>query len=67
MLRKCFLKNTKLTYRYFCKEASIVTQKSVKPYEIAESEELDIQKIEHYQDPPKGEQKNKWDASIDMK
>jgi len=40
MLRKCFLQNTKLNYRYFYKEVVIVSNKSVTPHEITVLKEV---------------------------
>ena len=50
MLKKSFSKINKINYRYFCIECLpfINTNRFVNPYEIAESEEIDIQQIEKY-------------------
>ena len=69
MHRWYFLKNTKLN-RYFCKKVAIISNKYVKPYEIAESEEIDIQKIDNLDKFSKKKETNKksmWgDETIDM-
>ena len=69
MHRLCFLNSTKLN-RYFCKEVAIISNKYIKPYEIAESEEIDIQKIDNLDNFPKKKvtnKKPKWgDETIDM-
>ncbi len=50
MLNKCLLKMNKLNYRYFCTEcvSFIISHRPLNPYEIAESEEIDIRKIDKY-------------------
>ena len=70
MYRFCFLKSTKLN-RYFCKEVSIISNKYVRSYEIAESEEIDSQKIDNLDNFSKKKETNKkqkWgDETIDVK
>lgn len=68
---RCFLLKIKSTNlnRYFCKEVVIISNKYVKPYEIAESEEIDIQKINNLDNVSKKKVTNKktnWgDETID--
>ena len=59
MLRKYLLQNIRLNYRYFSKFA--------KPYEIAEAEEIDIQKIENFNNLLKQKTKKKVKETIDLK
>jgi hypothetical protein len=46
MFRTNFLKNAKLNYKFYSSQTVIVSNKSVKPYEIAESEEIDIRIVD---------------------
>ena len=59
MLRKYLLQNTRLNYRYF--------SNFVKPYEMAEAQEIEIEMIKHYNNLLKKnkretvkEKKSKW-------
>ena len=76
MFRTCLSKSSQFNYRYFCKEVIIVidnksnkSNKSIKPYEIAESEEIDTQKMEKLNSSKEKKlcKKTKWgNATIDM-
>ena len=69
MFRTCLSKSSQFNYRCFCKEVIIITDKSIKPYEIAESEEIDNQKIEksNFSKEKELHKKTKWgDKTIDM-
>ena len=46
MFRTNFLKNAKLNYKFYSSQTVIVSNKPVKPYEVAESEEIDIRIVE---------------------
>ena len=46
MFRTNFLKNAKLNYKFYSSQTVIVSNKHVKPYEVAESEEIDIRIVE---------------------
>jgi len=72
MIRTYFFKSIKINYRFICTNVVIISNKSVKPHEIAESEEIDIQKVEAERSnssPNKKveAEKSKWgDVTIDM-
>ena len=71
MLR-AYVKSIRLNNRFFCSKYVRVPNKSPKPYEIAESEEIDIRKVdaEKYNSSPKKKvinKKSKWgDFTINM-
>jgi len=52
MFRTNFLKNAKLNYKFYSIQTVIVSNKPVKPYEIAESEEIDIRIVEEEKPKP---------------
>ena len=52
MFRTKIFKNAKLNYKFYSSQTIIVSNKSVKPYEIAESEEIDIRIVDEEKPKP---------------
>ena len=72
MIRTYFFKSIKINNRFFCTNVVSVSNNCVNSYEIAESEEINIQKVEadrSNSSPNKKveAEKSKWgDVTIDM-
>ena len=63
MFRTKIFKNAKLNYKLYS-QTVIVSNKPVKPYEVAESEEIDIRIVEEEKPKPKLKSKPKTNTNI---